>query len=710
MIRWLLRHEDGPPALRRAVWIVLAGCVPFFALRYGLHRPVAALYAIFGALPLVLFCHVPGPPRQRTRTLLAALPVGWLMVTAGTLLAVRSWAAACGMLVVGFLVAFCAALGPRAAALSIAHQLYYVLPCFPPYAPQTLGSRLAGLTVGILCTALAERFVWPEPAPVPYRAVLADAADAVARHAERTAVALAAGTGLAALRGAADRALDAARLSRVPAAERPTSPSMSDRALNHAHAALRYVRDQLDRLHACPDVPHPVSAELLRQAAAALRPAAAALRDGSAGPPPPDELAAALGTFDTARARTLDRVSAAGLRQDALVRAAAEGTRMVTEATRIALGARPAPPRSGVTPADEPFGYALVSGPGRWWWRLRAHLTPGSVLLQNAVRVAVALAAARLLAGALDLSHGFWVLLATLSLMRTSAADTRSALVPAFLGTAAGAALAAGLLYAVGDRPVYYAVLLPVVVLVGFGVGPVLGPAWMQAAMTLTFVLIFSQLAAPHWELSGVRLVNVVIGGSVGALAGLLAWPRGAHGRLRQAFADALTASAALCRSVTGALCTGGDGPVGLHRARKAVLLAEATYLQYRTERHPGRDPDPVWGDAMAAAYQALRGGEATVGRHRAGHRVPLPAAAADRLAALAARAAEEYLRSAAALRAGRWRETGPPPVCPARESAPLRYVVEHGAEIPPERALLTADAEAWLTGAAETAGRVRTR
>ncbi|MFD0385967.1 FUSC family protein [Streptomyces stramineus] len=119
------------------------------------------------------------------------------------------------------------------------------------------------------------------------------------------------------------------------------------------------------------------------------------------------------------------------------------------------------------------------------------------MLLQNALRLAVALACARLVAGVLDLPHGFWVLLGTLSLMRTSAADTRGALVPAFVGTALGGAVATLLLMLVGDVPVFYAVATPVVILVGFSVGPVLGPAWTQAAMTLTFMVLFAQIAPP---------------------------------------------------------------------------------------------------------------------------------------------------------------------------------------------------------------------
>ncbi|MFJ9614119.1 hypothetical protein [Streptomyces noursei] len=67
------------------------------------------LYAMFGALPLGLFARLPGNARQRAGTLLSVLPVGWALVTLGTTLAVNTWAAAVGMVVIGFVVAFCTA-------------------------------------------------------------------------------------------------------------------------------------------------------------------------------------------------------------------------------------------------------------------------------------------------------------------------------------------------------------------------------------------------------------------------------------------------------------------------------------------------------------------------------------------------------------------------------------------------------------------------
>ena len=92
----------------------------------------------------------------------------------------------------------------------------------------------------------------------------------------------------------------------------------------------------------------------------------------------------------------------------------------------------------------EPFWYATRSTAELWFIRIRGHLTPRSVFFQNAIRLALGLAVARLVAGLLDLSHGFWVLLATLTLMRTSCLTaTRAAVIPAFIGTVIGGLLMA---------------------------------------------------------------------------------------------------------------------------------------------------------------------------------------------------------------------------------------------------------------------------
>ncbi|MCC3779950.1 FUSC family protein, partial [Streptomyces sp. UNOB3_S3] len=511
-----------------------------------------------------------------------------------------------------------------------------------------------GLTAGILLTAAVDRLLdglgWREPPPVPYRERLGRATAAVADSCA------AAARGGEDVRPAADRALEGARTSRIPPAERPTSPSARDRALMHTRAAVRHVHDQLDRLYRAHGGPtgsgEPAATALLERTATALRPVATGLTDGT---PPPDgdgdgegdELRRALVAFDAVRADGLPGAAPERLRRDAVVRSAAEGARLATRASRIALGARPA---TAGAERDGPFWYATVPAPELWWHRMRLHLTLRSVHFRNALRVAAAMAGARLLVGALGLPHGFWVLLATLSLMRTSASDTRAALRPAITGTTAGAVLAALALRVVGDVPLFYAAALPVVLLVGLTVATLLGPAWGQGTFTVVIVLMFAQLSTPQWQLSAVRLVDVLVGGAIGVLASLLAWPRGAGGELRRTVADFLAAGAAGCRGVTDLLC-GRPAPADPLRAvRAAMLLTEASYCQYRGERLPRRTTDPPWEIAMLAGYHMLRGGELMLLRYGSAlGATPLSPEAAAELTFLADRVADDALRAAEA-------------------------------------------------------------
>lgn len=703
-VGWVLRQPDGPRALRRATRLTVAGGTGFYLCLYVVGDATMAIYAMFGALPLVMLSDVPGPPPGRARALLAVAPAAMALVTAGTLLAAHTWAAACGMFVVGFLVTFLGVASPRLAGVGVALQLFYVLPCFPPYAPQTLGSRLAGLALGILLTACAERVLCPDPAPRPYRAVLADAVAACADYTSAVADTLACPgttrTDPGERRAAARRAFASARPSRVPPAERPTSSSARDHAFHDTRVAVWQIRDRMDRLSgpfgaSGADGTAPAAATLLRHTTAALRSAARGLREGTPGVVT-DRLVDAAAAFDVIRAAELPRTPAARMRRDTVVRETAEAARRAITATRIALG-----DRLSVADGDGPFGYATAPRSTLWRRRLACHLTPRSVHLQNALRVAVAMACARLLAGSLGMSHGFWVLLATLSLMRTWAVGTEAALRPAFLGTVAGAAVAALLLLLVGDVPAFYAAALPVVTLVGFTVGPLLGTAWTQAMFTLAFLLLFTQLAVPSWHLSAVRLLDVVVGGALGAVVSLLAWPRGGHGELRRAVADFLTEGADCCRATVARLRDGdapSRAPAGHRPTHRAMRLAEETYVQFVTERRPSREVDAQWEAALSVGYHLTHGGEALAARGPAGVLAPWPDAAA-RLTDLA-----EAVATAAQRRAEEIRTASPPGPLPTTDRA-----ADRPREAGSPAALLLVDTRGWLTGLANALARLRT-
>jgi uncharacterized membrane protein YccC len=695
---WLHRRDPGLLTVRRAARVAFVACVGFYVCRYVLGNVAMAPYALFGAVALGALSQIPGSPAQRARTLLAVLPVGWVLVSLGTLMSVNTALATTGMFVLGFVVSFVGVGGPRLVGLAGGLQLLYILPCFPPYDPGSLGWRLAGLTLAVLLLAGAELVLWPDPTPEPYTAKLAAAVSALAGCLVVVADGWSGRPGgrdrLAALLPAATDAAEALRPSRLPPGQRPASAGRTDRALTAAAGTARLLLGRTVDLASADDhdsADLPAAAALLRQAASCAEAAAAWLR-GEDDVPDTDRMAAALVQFRAARAAVApDGLPPERLRLGALALSLGEWTTSMVAAIRIAAGAPVGPDPTPESAQPGLFWFAYRRTPWLWWHRLREHLTPRSVYFQGALRLATALALARLLAGVFDLSHGFWVLLTILTVLRASAAETRSALRPALVGTALGSLVAAGLLV-VGVPPTAYAVLLPVVMVVGFAAGPLLGPGWAQALFTLVIALVFAQVSPVDWRLAEARVVDVLVGAAVGVLIGLLAWPRGGSGELHRATGRFLATSAGVVRETVAVVAEGL--PVGHAQpaAREAGLLAEASYALYQSERHEPGALD--WQSTLIAGHHAVRGSEALVRACPSGGLLPcvgsLRAAAAD-VAARYERVADGLLTHDHAL----VRDRLPDP--PAAE-----WPTDLGQDL-----YHLADLRVWLDGLREDLGRV---
>ena len=616
-LAWLRARDPGLLTVRRAARVTLVACLGFYLCRYVVGNAEMAPYALFGAVALGVLAQIPGSSAQRARTLLAVLPVGWLLVSLGTLLSVNTWAATAGMFVLGFIVSFVGVGGPRLVGIAAGVQLLYILPCFPPYDPGSLGWRLAGLTLAVLLLAGAELTLWPDPAPVPYRHRLGDAVGALAGCLAAVADGWSGDPAgrerLAALLPEATDAADALRPSRLPPTQRPASAGRQDRALNAAAGTARLVLGRTVDLYFTDDrgaVTLPAAAALLRQTASCARAAAMWLR-GEGPVPDTDQVAAALNEFQIARMNTSpDGVPIERLRLGSLALSLGEWTKSLVTAVRIVAGA-PIHPDTTPEPAQPgQFWYAYEKPARLWWHRLREHLTPRSVYFQGALRLATALAAARLLAGVLDLSHGFWVLLTILTVLRTSAAETRSALKPALVGTVLGSLAAAALLI-VGLNPTLYAVILPFVMIVGFAAGPLLGLGWAQALFTLVITLVFAQVTPVDWRLAEARVLDVVVGAAVGVLIGLFAWPRGGLGELHRAVGTFLADAAQVVRTTVDVIANGATPGPALPLARQDGQLAEASFALYQSERHQPGTLD--WQATLVAGHHAVRGAEALI-------------------------------------------------------------------------------------------------
>ena len=651
---WLRARDPGFASMRRAARVTLVACFGFYACQYGLRSSAMATYALFGAFALGALSQIPGDPAKRALTLMAVLPVGWALVAAGTLLSISNGTAAAGMFVLGFLVSYVGVGGPRLTGLAAGGQLLYILPCFPPYDPTSLPARLAGLTLAVLLLSGAELVLWPDAAPVPYERRLAEALDALVASLRAVADSwtgdrTARGRLAALLPGAIEKA-DALRPSKLPRPQRPASASRYDRALSQAASTERLLLGRtVDLFFADDHETRGVAAaqSLLRQAASCTASAAAWLR-GEGPAPSADRTAAAERAFEAARfAISPDDVPPEQLRLGSLALSVGEWTRTLVTAVRIAAGAPIEPDATPPGARPGQFWYAYRSSMWLYWHRLREHLTPRSVYFQGALRLAIALAVARLLAGVLDLSHGFWVLLATLTLMRTSAADTRSALRPALVGTLIGALIAAAALIVVAE-PRVFVVVLPVVMLAGLAAGPLLGPGWAQGLFTIVIALVFAQVAPADWRLAATRVLDVAVGAAIGVLIGVFAWPRGGAGEMHRATANYLFACAGVVRESVAVLTKGAAPANALPRARALGQLAEASYALYQSERHRPARLD--WQATIAAGHHAVRGAEALLRSDASGRMLactaPLTAAAAD--------VASRFERVAEGLLAGR--------------------------------------------------------
>lgn len=654
---------------RRAVRVALAAAIGFYLFRYGLDSAVAATYALFGAVALGGLSRIPGTGRQRAAIILRVLPVCWVLVVVGTYLSVRTWSAVAGMLAVGFVLAFSAVGGPRPAGVAPGMQLLYILPSFPPYDPGSLDERLLGTTTGLVLLIAAEALLFPEPSPTPYRERTARAAGTAARCARTLAVPP---YGLkAADRSAAEEAGRGLRSLMVPEAERPAGPGVRARVLAHTGLAIRTLLNRLARLTATSRAPEREVAAVLRAAADLATATAECLRAGTSPVGPYDEMSSARAALSALSAGTSASraVPPSGftpsvLRRHAAVLEIADAALAMGAAADCAVRGR----HAEVKVAPERFWYSTVPAPVLWWHRLRGHAGRRSVFFQNAMRIALALTAARLIAGIDTLPHGFWAMLATLSLTRTTLEATRHTIRLALTGTMAGALLTAGTLTLVGTHTNVYAVLLPLWMLLAFTVGPVRGVGWAQGLFTVLVALVFAQLAPSTWQLAEVRMLDVLIGSTIGAVFGLLAWPRGAQDEMRRAAAELLRTAAEVVVATTSSVAGGAVTIVpaaapGQRSLHHAVVLAESAYAQFQSEpahltgAGRGYSASVDWQATLIAGHHTLWGSARLLA-------VPvtvLPATAAGVVEALGERMAGRMLLISAALDPGG--DTPPTPV-----------------------------------------------
>ena len=550
-------------------------------------QPQTSIFAAFGSFALLVLVEFGGPPRTRLVAYLGLACVGAAFITLGTLCSRNPWLGASAMLAIGFATLFSGAFSGYFAAATTGALLTFVLPVTIPAPNSAIPDRLEGW--GLACGAgiCALMLLWPPRRSADLQREAAGALRAVADLLDADQERLAERARLA------REAVDALGRRLLGTQHRPTGPTGPT-------AALASLPDELDWLLSFLAPPADLQtlelacaedSEAMAAGAAVLRASAGTL-EGREERPDFARLDAAREAVARALVRRLPELpidTRADTVPQALegpfrIRAAAYSARQVAGYALLASGGeaaeldrldlvQPLPTRAALEATEQ----LAVE-----------HATAGSVWFQNSVRGAAGLAVAVYIAQRTGLQHGFWVVLGTLSVLRSNALGTGWSILSALAGTAVGIVIGALLVLGIGTHEAVLWGVLPIAVLLAAYAPRAISFAAGQAAFTVALFVLFNLIQPVGWRVGVVRIEDVAIGFAISLGVGLLFWPRGAGALLREDIAAAYGRSADYVVATARHLIDGADSQdaARAERAAEAALhRLDDAFRQYLAER-----------------------------------------------------------------------------------------------------------------------------
>src|SRR5580704_4428477 len=593
-----------PAAMRTARAVVVIPSL--FALTYeGFGNLQMALFAAFGGFANLVVASFGGSRRDKAFAHLMLALIGSIGLIIGTAVNGIGWLAVLVTIPVTFGIFFLGVVSPNAASGTIAALFPFVLPVATAGTVSMIPDRLAGWWLASVVSAVAV-LVFSPPAPGDrLRAAAAGSARALA-----TVLADAArGTATPADHEACQAAKHELMSAFASTPFRPTGLATSDQALASVVQYLEWctalVADATDG-HPNLDRADTPDRDLFAETAVVLRQTADLLADRDETAPLPDvhkhplpdvdklplpdvdelerrreasiayhQSAAPDGDYDSVQTAARQSFHAQaislavrGLTADALIATRRADPETIAARRRGWYGAQP----EG-TDAERRVA-ALYGALGV----LTRHASIRSVWFLNSLRASVVLAAAVLVADVSGVQHGFWVVLGTLSVLRTSASSTESTALRALGGTVIGFVIGALLLLGIGTSTPALWVALPIAIAVAAYAPGTLPFIFGQAAFTVVVVVLFNLLVPAGWKVGLLRIEDVTIGCAVSLVVGVLFWPRGAASVVGDDLADAFRVGAAyLTESVQWALGTRVDPPdAGAAAVTAGIRLDEA--------------------------------------------------------------------------------------------------------------------------------------
>ncbi len=518
------------PAAMRAARAAIVIPLLFALTNVVIGNSQMALFAAFGGFATLVLASFGGTRRDKFLSHLGLAVVGSVLLVIGTAVQGSTVIAALVTLPVAFAVFFIGYVGPNEAGGVTAALLAYVLPAASPGAVGMIPDRLAGWWLASIAGTAAVLVLSPPSGGDRLRVSASKLAGTLANALESVIAG-------SAPEAAVERSIEGkhellAAFTGTP--YRPVGLATVDQALATAVELLEWCASMvIDGLREQQDLEHAPQTErdLLDCAARMLRDIASLL-DGRNADPDYEEL-------DRCRERSkiwLSRLPPAGTTFRDEVRLSFHA-QVIAVATRSVAGqAMVAARRPDVDPVamrDRFGGLMGVAGIA-----LR-NASVRSAWFVNSARGALALAAAIAVADLSNVQHGFWVVLGTLSVLRTNAASTGATALRALGGTLIGFVFGALLLLAIGrSTGALWAALVVAILVAAYAPGT--SPfALGQASFTIVVVVLFNLLIPVGWTVGLLRIQDVAIGCAVSLLVGVLFWPRGTSTVVGNDLADA---------------------------------------------------------------------------------------------------------------------------------------------------------------------------
>ncbi|MUL47529.1 FUSC family protein [Mycobacterium sp. CBMA293] len=534
-LRWeqlLARPRSSDPehdALRRAA---RAGLVLPIVAVVGLgvgatfgSQSQTTMFAIFGAVALLVVVDFPGNRAARALAYTGLGFNGVVLISLGTLVSPHPWLAVPAMFVIGVLVTFSGVLSEIVAAGQRATLMTFVLPVCTPAGP--VPDRLLGWAVACAIAIPAALFLFP---PTHH--------DDLRKHAAQVCRLLAARLEGAATAQELSDAMDALNDNFLGADYRPVGLTAGSRALVRVVDDLRWLCDRAtDATGALLAETRAPAVRVLGDCARVLSTPQAEGRDSYRA--------------DLTAAVTAHRAATQGRYREDIELIRGEPDDAVAVATgRKLLRLRTFSACIGAI--GRIIGFAADADARPVWARVLGRRLPPSgmfdrvlsesqavsaipsgfvatraVVVRNSLRTGIGLAVAVAVTHLFPLEHGFWIAMASLSVLRSSALTTGTRVVRAVGGTAIGFLLGTVIIHLIGANPVLLWLLLPVVAFGSAYVPDVFSFVAGQVMFTMLVLTIYNVISPAGWRVGLVRLENVLVGAAVGVVVSLLLWPRG---------------------------------------------------------------------------------------------------------------------------------------------------------------------------------------